>query len=174
MMIGESKVFLLVHVDDALIVGTAAFVAKVKQIFCRLFDARDLGEAKLFLGLQIAYSRETGVLWLGKSQYAKSVLKAYGMVDCSPRVSPLDTNCQLGLDGEVLDSSVPYSELVGSLLYLAVCTRHDLSHAVNMLARFISSPNRTHWQAAKGVLRYLRGTVGMGLRYLRSGQDLLG
>jgi hypothetical protein len=89
-------------------------------------------------------------------------------------VSPLDTNCQLSLDGNALDPSMPYSALVGSLLYLAVCTRPDLSHAVNMLARFIASPKLQHWQAAKGVLRYLRGTADLGVRYLRDGGDLLG
>jgi hypothetical protein len=173
-LIDESKVFLLVHVDDALIVGTEVGVARVKQIFCSLFDARDLGEATLFLGLQVIRNRANGVLWLGQTQYANNILKTYAMVDCSSRVSPLDTNCQLSLDGNALEPNVPYSALVGSLLYLAVCTRPDLSHAVNMLARFIASPKLQHWQAAKGVLRYLRGTADLGVRYLRDGGDLLG
>jgi hypothetical protein len=55
-----------------------------------------------------------------------------------------------------------------------MCTRPDLSHSVNMLARFISSPKLPHWQAAKGVLRYQRGTAELGVRYLHDGSDLLG
>ena len=35
---------------------------------------------------------------------------------------------------------VPFSSPVGSLLYLAGCTRSDLAHSVNMHARFVSNP----------------------------------
>ena len=57
----------------------------------------------------------------------------------------------------------PYSQLVGSLMYLSVTTRPDISFVVGALARFMSCPTSTHWQAAKDVLRYLEGTKDYGL-----------
>ena len=36
---------------------------------------------------------------------------------------------------------------------------------MNALSQFMCEPRQIHWIAAKHVLRYLRGTVGYGLRY---------
>jgi hypothetical protein len=60
-----------------------------------------------------------------------------------------------------------YRQLIGSLMYL-VNTRPDICYAVNVLSQFMSQPRQTHWIATKHVLRYLRGTVGYGLRYASS------
>jgi hypothetical protein len=166
-------VYLLIHVDDALIVGSSAAVREVKSKFSSLFEVRDLGEAVFFLGLEIVRNRTAGTLWLGQSQYAEKKLEQFGMRDCNPRVTPLEVNQQLGPDGETLPSNMPYSEVVGSLLYLAVCTRPDMSHSVGMLSRFVSAPKLEHWHALKGVLRYLRGTSKLGLMF-RPGAGLIG
>jgi hypothetical protein len=81
-------------------------------------------------------------------------------------------------DHELLDTTLyPYSAVIGSLLYLSVCTRPDLAQAVGSLARYMARPGIKHWQAVKGVLRYLSGTIGLGLKWHpeddRSG-DLVG
>jgi hypothetical protein len=49
-------------------------------------------------------------------------------------------------------------------MYL-VKTRPDICYAVDVLSQFMSQPRQTHWIVVKHVLRYLRGTVGCGLRY---------
>ena len=48
---------------------------------------------------------------------------------------------------------IPYRNLVGSLMYLAVWTRPDLAMAVSTLSRFCQNPGRKHWEAAKRVVR---------------------
>jgi hypothetical protein len=69
-----------------------------------------------------------------------------------------------------LDQSVyPYREVVGSLMYLAVCTRPDISQAVGALARYMSCPLKQHWDAAKGVLRYVKGTTDVGIWFGKRG-----
>jgi hypothetical protein len=60
-----------------------------------------------------------------------------------------------------------YIQLIGSLMYL-VNTRPDICYAVSVLNQFMSQPRQTHWIVAKHVLRYLRGTIGYGLRYASS------
>ncbi|CAI5944974.1 unnamed protein product [Closterium sp. NIES-65] len=66
---------------------------------------------------------------------------------------------------ESVESSGPYPELVGCLMYLMTCTRPDLAYPLSILARYVA-PGR-HWKehmdAAKRVLRYLCSTSGMGL-----------
>ncbi|CAI7885743.1 unnamed protein product [Closterium sp. NIES-53] len=64
-----------------------------------------------------------------------------------------------------LESSGPYPELVGCLMYLMTCTRPDLAYSLSILARYVA-PGRhrpEHMAAAKRVLRYLCSTSGMGL-----------
>ena len=58
-----------------------------------------------------------------------------------------------------------YRQLIGSLMYL-VNTRPDICYTVNVLSQFMSQLRQTHWIAVKHVLRYLRGTVIYGLRYV--------
>jgi hypothetical protein len=50
-------------------------------------------------------------------------------------------------------------------MYL-VNTRRDICFAVNTLNQFMVEPRKKHWVATKYVLRYLRGTMEYGLRYL--------
>src|SRR5258708_35386213 len=57
----------------------------------------------------------------------------------------------------------PYRELVGSLNYLAVVTRPDISFAVGILASFLDCYRDEHWNAAIRVLRYVKGTRDLSL-----------
>ena len=45
--------------------------------------------------------------------------------------------------------SVPYSSVVGSLMYAMVCTRPNIAFAVSLVSRFMSNPRKTHWEAVK-------------------------
>ena len=90
-------------------------------------------------------------------------------------VSHINTNLAKGAEDELLDTSrYSYSELVGSLLYLATCSRPDIQYAAGALARHLAAPARQHWEAAKGVLRYLAGTVDVGLVYGGGPAELVG
>jgi hypothetical protein len=60
-----------------------------------------------------------------------------------------------------------YRAIVGSLMYLYQWTRPDLGFAVTFLSRYLHKPGEKHLQAAKHVLRYLQGTIGLGIRYTR-------
>ncbi|XP_062104441.1 secreted RxLR effector protein 161-like [Humulus lupulus] len=69
-------------------------------------------------------------------------------------------------------SKVPYSNVVGSIMYLMVCTRPDLSYAMSMLRKYMSNPGKPHWNAMKWTLRYLLGTTDIGLTYRRQNYGL--
>ena len=76
------------------------------------------------------------------------------------RLSALNSGEKLSAEEQVL-----YRNMVGSLLYLACWSRPDISFAVSELSRFVSSPGQNHMQAVKHLLRYLKGTSELGLRY---------
>jgi hypothetical protein len=50
-------------------------------------------------------------------------------------------------------------------MYLASATRPDISFGVSKLSRFVSNPRDDHWHALERVLRYLKGTMSLGIHY---------
>ena len=62
-------------------------------------------------------------------------------------------------------SGTPYAQAVGMLLYLASCTRPDISYAVGVLCRFWANPGPAHWKAVLHLLRYLKGTMDAKIVY---------
>ena len=57
----------------------------------------------------------------------------------------------------------PYRELVGALVWLALGTQPDIAFAASLLTHFSHNPSHIHWEAAKQVLHYLKGTRGWHL-----------
>jgi hypothetical protein len=89
-------------------------------------------------------------------------------VDAKTTGVPMSPSLKLTRDGNPLDKDkYHYSELIGSLLYMTVCTRPDIAQAVGALARYMSRPTEGHWLAAKHVLRYIASTQGIGICYTR-------
>ncbi|GKD59420.1 retrovirus-related pol polyprotein from transposon TNT 1-94 [Tanacetum coccineum] len=50
-------------------------------------------------------------------------------------------------------------------MYLMVCTRPDIAYAVSVVSRYLANLGKTHWEAVKWILKYLRGTLNVGLVY---------
>jgi hypothetical protein len=136
---------------------------------------KDLGIAEKFLGMEIEYS-EDGSVKLHQEQYLCNLLKRHGMQDCNPISMPLDTSIKLtkAIDTEPLVDSKEYASIVGGLMFAACVTRPDLMCAVGQLSQFLNKPISQHMLAAKRVLRYLKGTLRLGIRYGRPTTPLAG
>jgi len=59
-------------------------------------------------------------------------------------------------------------------MYVIVCTKPDISHAVGVVSRFLSNIKKEHWKCVKWILRYLKGTSKMHLSFRRSNLTLQG
>ena len=55
--------------------------------------------------------------------------------------------------------------MIGKLLYCSNCTRPNIIVAVNHIARYMSTPTTSHWEQAKRILRYLKGTPRFCITY---------
>nr|GFC49164.1 hypothetical protein [Tanacetum cinerariifolium] len=60
---------------------------------------------------------------------------------------------------------VPYSSVVGSIMYAIRCTRPDVAFAQNLVSRYQQNPRKLHWVAVKHILKYLRSMKDMFLVY---------
>ena len=67
---------------------------------------------------------------------------------------------------------VLHASVVGSLMYVMICTRPDIAFAVGTVSRYMSNPGKEHWVAVKWILIYLKGTSSVCLRY-SSGKPML-
>jgi hypothetical protein len=70
------------------------------------------------------------------------------------------------------DDATRYQSVVGGLQYLSL-TRPDISFSVNRMCQYMSSPTTVHWVMVKRILRYLRDTIDLGLRFSKSNSMLL-
>ena len=61
-----------------------------------------------------------------------------------------------------------YQRLVGRLIYLSH-TCLDIAFAVSKLSQFMHSPRPEHFDAVYRILRYLKGTLGIGLSFKKLG-----
>ncbi|XP_074346670.1 secreted RxLR effector protein 161-like [Apium graveolens] len=94
------------------------------------------------------------------------------MEGCKSTDTPMQARANLSEenDGYPKVDAHYYRSMIGCLMYLTA-SRPDIVQAMNFLSRFLHCANEEHLQAAKRVLRYIKGTVNYGVKYI-GGQRL--
>jgi hypothetical protein len=64
------------------------------------------------------------------------------------------------------NDTIIYQQIVGSIIYLANNIRPNIAYAIGQLICYISKLVQSHLKLAKILLRYLKGTIGVGITYL--------
>ncbi|RVW50731.1 Retrovirus-related Pol polyprotein from transposon RE1 [Vitis vinifera] len=127
------------------------------------FEMSMMGELNYFLGLQIKQLKEG--TFINQAKYIKDLLKRFNMEEAKVMKTPMSSSIKLDMDekGKSIDSTM-YRGMIGSLLYLTA-SRPDIMYSVCLCARFQSCPKESHLSAVKRILRYLKGTMNIGLWY---------
>ncbi|CAI7786607.1 unnamed protein product [Closterium sp. NIES-53] len=155
------RFLILVYVDDMILLSdTKADMEQLKLSLQQRLKCKDLGDLTHYMGTAITRNRPARTITLSQSHYIGQVLENFEMAQAKPVSTPLPFGHQLAPPTSPSSFSHPYAELVGLLMYAMMCTRPDLAYPISVLARFVGTGRHTteHWQAAKRVLRYLRGT----------------
>ena len=145
------------------------------------FSMKDLGEASYILGMKIYRDRSRRLLGLSQSTYIDTVLKRFSMenskkgylsipsgITFSKRdwaTTPEERECM---------SRVPYTSVVGSIMYAMTCTRPDVAYSLGIVSRYQSYPSEAYRKVVKIILKYLRNTRDQWLIYGEPDLKLVG
>src|SRR6202522_3182920 len=99
---------------------------------------------------------------LNKGQGRSAVTPGLPLPITNSNTHLVSDNCPTTIEGKQDMKGVPYRELIGALNWLAVGTRPDIAFVVG---QFLENPGRVHWEAAKRVVRYLKGSKNLRLTY---------
>jgi hypothetical protein len=133
------------------------------------FEMSLLGELSFFLGLQICQSNQG--IFISQTKYIREMIKGFGMEDCKPVITPMQTSCKLSKDDDSKSTNQrKYRLMIGNLLYVATSIP-NVMHAVGQVALFQATPKESHVLAVKRIFRYLKGTKEFGSWYPK-GKDL--
>ena len=169
---GGEAFFIGVYVDDIILAGRSEKkIKEVKDALTMKFDVKDMGELHYFLGMKIQQCEESGDTWLGQPAYVERLLEKFGIDESKPVSTPVDTSMKFiqATDDEQCTDQQVYQSAIGSLLYLSIATRLDITFAVSNMARFSSKPTTQHWTGVKRIMRYLKGTINLGILYTKQG-----
>lgn len=137
---GESRLILAIYIDDGLIAATdESQITSLLQELRKEFEiTTDM--ADVFLGLQIE-RQASGAIFLHQEAYTNRVLERFRMEIANPVAIPADKQhevCEVAYSGSKETVNAPYRQAIGSLMYLSVATRPDITYAVNK-ASFLRS-----------------------------------
>jgi Reverse transcriptase (RNA-dependent DNA polymerase). len=167
----KDEMYVLIYVDDVLIFcNNEHRIMELKNKFQNTFKMKNLGIISKYLGMQI--TRDENSLKINQTQYIQNMLKKFNMSDCKSISTPIEPNYE-----HVGEHDPNYENLcrsaLGALLYLSLCSRPDITVAVNVLSRFQTQANVNLWNALKRTLRYLKGTSELCLVFLKNKLECL-
>ena len=161
---GEHLTLLIpVHVDDGLVATNSIplyhwFITEL----CKEIEVVDFGLASLYLGIRIIRDRPHHKLWLSQKVFITDLLASWNLTPLNCHTSSIPLRHKLHtlpeappnslLDILDADIKINFQRFVGSLIYLAVCTRPDIAYVAMALGQHNVNPTCAHLLAAKGVL----------------------
>jgi hypothetical protein len=159
---GADIAYLLLYVDDIILTASStSLLRRITELLHSEFAMTDLGALHHFLGISV--TRSSDGLFLSQHQYAADLLQRAGMAEYHSTATPVDTHAKLSAtDGTPVADATQYGSLAGALQYLTL-TRPDLAYAVQQVCLFMHDPREPHLAMLKRVLRYVKGTLSIGL-----------
>jgi hypothetical protein len=161
---GVQGVIFCLYIDDILIFSTSLDVINEVKIFLyQNFNMKDFGEADVILNIKLI--KGGNVIILSQSHYMEKMFNRFCNKDSKSSPTPYDPSLILRKNKRTGRDQLRYSQMIGSLIYLASATSPDISFVVSKLSRFTSNPGDDHWRALEHVMHYLVGTMEYEIHY---------
>ena len=175
----DAYLYCTIYVDDCVLFSTHQaiidwFVKKIQTIY----KIENFGHLKHLLGVQI-FTEDDGAIVITQEDYIQRVLETYKMQDCNPTNLPASPEIRLTKEMEATTKDdiefmkdKNYRGLVGSLLYCNL-TRPDICYQLKEISKFLDRPGPKHYAYCKYLLRYLKGTKQLGIRFSGNKEPLI-
>jgi reverse transcriptase-like protein len=171
--IQEHILILAIHINDCAFTSSSpTLIAKYKHKLDACYSLTDLGPIHWLLGIKITRNHSVCTIFLSQTTYIDSIISCFKLDDAKPYSTPMVPGAVYSSKDSPSNTTkaakmqkTPYCEAVSSLMYAAIATWPDISHAVSALSHFLDNPGSTHWEAVKHVFHYLAGTWDLTLTY---------
>lgn len=153
----------LLYVDDLLIFGSdPEEIQWLKDELFKRFKMNEIRDLSNFLGFEITKNEMNGSISINQNAFLRDLLSQFSFERPQRANTPIEPGTTLSVmefestdeDKEFMKDK-PYRSVVGSLNYLACCSRPDISFVVNQLSRHLENPGKIHWEVVERVLSYL-------------------
>lgn len=162
------------YVDDFIVCSNSESMKNnVKEELSKHFNLKDLGEIKQFLGMNVIHDKVNNVIKIDQKHYIHELLIRFKLLESKIAATPIEKGLKLK-PGSKEKTNLPYQNLIGALMYLAVLTRPDISYSISYLSQFNTCFEEEHWKYAKRILRYLKGTINKSLVFSGSNLNIVG
>nr|AAC67200.1 putative retroelement pol polyprotein [Arabidopsis thaliana] len=168
----NNLILLLLYVDDMVITGNSSqTLSSLLAALNKEFRMTDMGQLHYFLGIQV--QRNQHGLFMSQQKYAEDLLVASAMENCTPLPTPLPVQLdRVPHQEEPFTDPTYFRSIAGKLQYLTL-TRPDIHFAVNFVCQKMHQPTMSDFHLLKRILRYIKGTITMGISYNQNSPTLL-
>jgi len=183
---GNKPLYLGLYVDDFVYFSEDSQVEReFEKLLGKETTVDFMGQVSHFLGVRYQWRQDENRTQAHMSQesFADQLIKQAGLDNIATKTAttPYRSGCPVdSLPKTKLQPQLRHkleNELrsyVGSLLWLSQATRPDLSTVTNILAKYQNHPTQQIIDAAKYVIRYLKGTKSKGITFdSKSNQQLI-
>ncbi len=172
-LVHQNGIIIAIYVDDLPLLGPdLAKIGQLKKQLSDRFRMRDMGAISWYLGMEVSRDRANRTLFIDQTAFIDRMLEDLGIEKCKSAKVPIDFGTEMvkyryiGEDYEATKGEIQgYQSLVGTSLWLACMTRVDIFLAVGKCSRYASNPTPSHDVTLKRIVRYLKGSEELGLRY---------
>lgn len=122
----------------------------------------------MIIGWQITRDLEVGTLKINQSAFIKNLLEEKDLARNNSVNIPMKVGnvIQMNNIDNYKETNIKiYQRLVGKLMYLLFSTRPNISFEIGQLSKRNTDPRISHLRVTKGVVRYLKGIIHLGIIY---------